>query len=159
MIPDQGYTRGSGLASIDHRSGRFNVGATASGSRITTNQGEGGGAYGYALAGALIATFTVTPTLASLLLPEQVAETETRIVRTLHRVYDPVLRFVLAHRPAVIGVGLLTLAAAGFLAAPAVRIDVDLPPQPTGLIRGPVHEPKRLPAPAAVEGAAAGAAA
>jgi TonB-linked SusC/RagA family outer membrane protein len=50
MIPDQGYTRGSGLASIDHRSGRFNIGATASGSRITTNQGEGGGAYGYALA-------------------------------------------------------------------------------------------------------------
>jgi len=71
--------------------------------------------YGYALAGALIATFTVTPTLASLLLPERVAETETLMVRALHRVYDPVLRFVLAHRSAFIGVGLLTLAAAGFL--------------------------------------------
>ena len=33
--------------------------------------------YGYALAGALIATFTVTPVLASLLLPEHVKEVET----------------------------------------------------------------------------------
>lgn len=71
--------------------------------------------YGYALAGALIATFTVTPTLASLLLPERVAESETLIVRALHRVYDPVLRFVLVHRSSLIGVGLLTLATAGFL--------------------------------------------
>jgi cobalt-zinc-cadmium resistance protein CzcA len=71
--------------------------------------------YGYALAGALIATFTVTPTLASLLLPERVAESETLIVRALHRVYDPALRFALAHRPALIGVGLLTLAAAALL--------------------------------------------
>jgi cobalt-zinc-cadmium resistance protein CzcA len=71
--------------------------------------------YGYALAGALIATFTVTPTLASLLLPERVAERETLIVRALHRLYDPVLRFVLAHQSALIGVGLLTLAAAALL--------------------------------------------
>jgi Cu/Ag efflux pump CusA len=33
--------------------------------------------YGYALAGALIATFTVTPVLSSLLVPEHVKETET----------------------------------------------------------------------------------
>ena len=71
--------------------------------------------YGYALAGALLATFTVTPTLASLLLPERVAESETLIVRALHRLYDPVLRFVLARRSVFIGVGLLTLAAAGSL--------------------------------------------
>ena len=37
--------------------------------------------YGYALAGALIATFTVTPVLASLVLPEHVEEAETFIVR------------------------------------------------------------------------------
>src|ERR1700734_3729151 len=43
--------------------------------------------YGYALAGALIATFTVTPVLSSFLLPAQVKETETVVVRTLHRVY------------------------------------------------------------------------
>ena len=41
--------------------------------------------YAYALAGALIATFTVTPVLASLLLPEHVKETETFVVRWLHR--------------------------------------------------------------------------
>jgi heavy metal efflux system protein len=73
--------------------------------------------YGYALAGALIATFTVTPTLASLLLPEHVAETETLIVRALHRLYDPVLRFVLAHRFVFIGAGLVVLAVAGLLAS------------------------------------------
>ncbi len=72
--------------------------------------------YGYALAGALIATFTVTPTLASLLLPEHVAETETLIVRGLHRLYDPVLRFVLARRAVFIAAGLVVLAAAGLLA-------------------------------------------
>ena len=33
--------------------------------------------YAYALIGALLATFTVTPGLASLLLPEHVRETET----------------------------------------------------------------------------------
>ena len=71
--------------------------------------------YGYALAGALIATFTVTPTLASLLLPERVADRETLIVRALHRLYDPVLRFVLAHRSVFISVGLLTLAVGGIL--------------------------------------------
>ena len=36
--------------------------------------------YGYALAGALIATFTITPVLSSLLLPEHVKETETIFV-------------------------------------------------------------------------------
>ena len=39
--------------------------------------------YGYALAGALLATFTVTPVLASLLLPKHIEETETAIVRAL----------------------------------------------------------------------------
>ena len=48
--------------------------------------------YGYALAGALIATFTVTPVLASLLLPRQIEETETIIVRALRASYTPVLR-------------------------------------------------------------------
>ena len=71
--------------------------------------------YGYALAGALVATFTVTPTLASLLLPEHVAETETLVVRTLHRLYDPVLRFVLERRIVFLGAGLVVLAAAGLL--------------------------------------------
>ncbi|MGB6539261.1 MAG: CusA/CzcA family heavy metal efflux RND transporter [Xanthobacteraceae bacterium] len=54
--------------------------------------------YGYALFGALIATFTVTPVLASYLLPEHVAETETLLVRVLRGAYTPVLRWTLSHR-------------------------------------------------------------
>ncbi len=70
--------------------------------------------YAYALTGALIATFTVTPVLASLLLPEHLKESKTIIVRGLHRLYDPTLRFALGHRGLVIGIGLLFLAVAGF---------------------------------------------
>lgn len=54
--------------------------------------------YAYALTGALIATFTVAPVLASLLFPEHAAETETAIVRFLHRVYARLLNIVLTHR-------------------------------------------------------------
>src|SRR5215218_5056930 len=43
--------------------------------------------YAYALLGAVIATFTVTPVLASLLLPEKVQEIETILVRVLRRAY------------------------------------------------------------------------
>jgi cobalt-zinc-cadmium resistance protein CzcA len=71
--------------------------------------------YGYALAGALIATFTVTPVLASFFLPKHVEETETFVVRLLHRVYNPTLQFALAHRAIMVGAGLVFLAAAAFL--------------------------------------------
>jgi cobalt-zinc-cadmium resistance protein CzcA len=54
--------------------------------------------YAYALVGALIATFTVTPCLASLLLPAHVVEVETLIVRGIRRVYTPVLNWSLGHR-------------------------------------------------------------
>ena len=62
--------------------------------------------YGYALAGALLATFTVTPVLASILLPEHLKEAETIVVRMLHRVYNPALRFALTHRALVVGIEL-----------------------------------------------------
>ena len=62
--------------------------------------------YGYALAGALIATFTITPVLASMLLPEHVKEAETIVVRLLHRLYNPALRFALTHRALVVGIEL-----------------------------------------------------
>jgi heavy metal efflux system protein len=71
--------------------------------------------YGYALAGALLATFTVTPVLASMLLPARIVETETAIVRALHRLYDPVLRFALRRRALLIGSGMLVLALTAFL--------------------------------------------
>src|SRR6202522_1724448 len=49
--------------------------------------------YGYALAGALIATFTITPVIASFLIPKNVKEVETILVRVLHWLYDPALHF------------------------------------------------------------------
>jgi cobalt-zinc-cadmium resistance protein CzcA len=71
--------------------------------------------YGYALAGALIATFTVTPVMASFLLPKHVKEAETIIVRLLHRIYNPALRFALDHRPLTVGIGIAFLAVSAFL--------------------------------------------
>jgi heavy metal efflux system protein len=71
--------------------------------------------YAYALAGALIATFTVTPVLASFLLPDRLRESETAIVRALHRLYNPTLRFALAHRTVMIAGGAAFLALAGLL--------------------------------------------
>jgi cobalt-zinc-cadmium resistance protein CzcA len=71
--------------------------------------------YGYALAGALIATFTVTPVLSSFLLPAQVKETETLIVRGLHRIYRPALEFALRRRALVVGLGVAFLALIGIM--------------------------------------------
>ena len=50
LIPGQGYKRGAGFASVDHSTQRLRVGASVNTSRITTDQGEGGGAYGYLFA-------------------------------------------------------------------------------------------------------------
>ena len=61
--------------------------------------------YAYALAGALIGTFTVTPVLVSYFIPEHVRETETVIVRFLHRYYEKVLRWALDHRRLAVGLG------------------------------------------------------
>jgi cobalt-zinc-cadmium resistance protein CzcA len=66
--------------------------------------------YGYALAGALVATFTITPVLASMLLPEHIKEAETMVVRLLHRAYNPALRFALARRPLTVGISVAFLA-------------------------------------------------
>jgi len=54
--------------------------------------------YAYAIAGGLIATFTIAPALSLILFPEKVAERETLIVRRLRAIYEPTLEFVLANR-------------------------------------------------------------
>jgi heavy metal efflux system protein len=54
--------------------------------------------YAYALAGALLATFTVVPALSAYLLHERVRETETAVVRMLRRLYTPIVGFAVAHR-------------------------------------------------------------
>jgi cobalt-zinc-cadmium resistance protein CzcA len=64
--------------------------------------------YAYAIAGGLLATFTVTPALSALLLPKNLEETETFVVRKLHALYKPVLGFALANR-------FITLAGAALL--------------------------------------------
>ena len=71
--------------------------------------------YAYALVGALIATFTVTPCLASLLLPEQVSEVETMVVRALRALYTPILRWSLSHRRFTIAMGVVILVATGIM--------------------------------------------
>ena len=72
--------------------------------------------YGLALAGALLSTFTVTPVLASFLLPQQVAEAETIVVRLLHRIYSPVLHWSLGHRKTMLAIAVAFLAAIALLA-------------------------------------------
>jgi cobalt-zinc-cadmium resistance protein CzcA len=67
--------------------------------------------YGFAMAGALIATFTVTPVLISFIIPEEVAEVETVVVRALRAIYSPVLRWALRHRKLlVVGSGAFLIA-------------------------------------------------
>jgi cobalt-zinc-cadmium resistance protein CzcA len=73
--------------------------------------------YGYALAGALIATFTITPVLASLLLPDHVEESETIVVRLIHKAYTPMLRFALAHRGTMVAIGAAFLLITGIVAS------------------------------------------
>ena len=81
--------------------------------------------YGYALFGALIATFTVTPVLASYLLPENVAETETLLVRVLRGAYTPVLRWSLSHRKIM---AVIAAACLGVFALVAPRLGTEFLP-------------------------------
>jgi heavy metal efflux system protein len=78
--------------------------------------------YGYALAGALLSTFTVTPVLASLLLPRHVDEVETIIVRAA---YSPVLRWALGNLTAAVVVGVVFL---GLSVAAASRLGSEFLP-------------------------------
>lgn len=71
--------------------------------------------YGYALAGALLATFTITPVLASFLLPRRVEEKETVFVRAIHKVYLPALKWVLDHTRTTLLIGLAGLGLGLFL--------------------------------------------
>ncbi len=73
--------------------------------------------YAYALSGGLLATFTVSPALAALLLPEKVSEKETIIVRGLRRLYRRVVAVVLARRGLTVTVGLALMVAAGVAAS------------------------------------------
>jgi cobalt-zinc-cadmium resistance protein CzcA len=62
--------------------------------------------YAYALLGGLIATFTVSPALAALLLPDKVAHAETRAMRMLSRGYARLRDVALASRRVTLAAGL-----------------------------------------------------
>src|SRR6202000_3429412 len=68
--------------------------------------------YAYALAGGLLATFTITPALSAIILPSHIRETETWIMTVLHRLYVPVLNWAVGNRKLVlagtIGLGVVT---------------------------------------------------
>ncbi len=72
--------------------------------------------YAYALLGALICTFTITPVLASILLPTHVEEVETFVVRFLRNIYTPVLHWSLKNRKLVSVIGILFLIVSGAVA-------------------------------------------
>ena len=59
--------------------------------------------YAYAIAGGLIATFTVTPALSGLFLPARISDKETWVVARLHALYLPVMRLALANRIITLG--------------------------------------------------------
>src|SRR6188508_3567835 len=73
--------------------------------------------YAYALLGAVIATFTVTPVLASVLLPEKLQEVETILVRAIRRVYLTLLPMAVRNARAAGAIALAFLIVVGVLGA------------------------------------------
>jgi heavy metal efflux system protein len=65
--------------------------------------------YGYAIAGGLLATFTIAPALSALLLQGKMQETETALIRAMRRIYDPAIEFALANRWLTLGGGALII--------------------------------------------------
>jgi cobalt-zinc-cadmium resistance protein CzcA len=65
--------------------------------------------YAYAIAGGLIATFTVSPALSSLLLKVRGPEPETAVVRLLRRYYEPAIQFAFANKILTLGSAALVL--------------------------------------------------
>jgi cobalt-zinc-cadmium resistance protein CzcA len=73
--------------------------------------------YAYALVGSVIATFTVTPVLASVLLPERLQEVETIMVRLIRRAYHTVLPLAVRHARAAGMIAAAFLVVVGVLGA------------------------------------------
>jgi heavy metal efflux system protein len=72
--------------------------------------------YASAIAGALIASFTIAPALSARLLPENHQEQEAVAVRLLRRIYTPMLQFALSNRIMTLGCAVWLLVIAGFAA-------------------------------------------
>jgi cobalt-zinc-cadmium resistance protein CzcA len=78
--------------------------------------------YAYALSGGLLATFTVSPALSALLLPETVSHAETRVVRMLSNLYQRPRTFALGRPGTTIFAG-LGLGALAILAASTIGLE------------------------------------
>jgi heavy metal efflux system protein len=72
--------------------------------------------YGYALAGALLATFTITPVLASFMIPKKIEKGETIVVRAVRAAYTPLLEWSLGRLAISIGLGIAFLAVSALVA-------------------------------------------
>jgi cobalt-zinc-cadmium resistance protein CzcA len=73
--------------------------------------------YAYAIAGGLIATFTISPALSALLLTRgRLSEHDTPLVYFIRRLYRPVLYAALANRIVTLGVAALVILVAFFAA-------------------------------------------
>jgi cobalt-zinc-cadmium resistance protein CzcA len=72
----------------------------------------------FALAGSMVLSMTLMPVLASYFLPRQTAHREPLIMRLAHRIYQPVLRFAVRQKAAVLGLAFGLLWTAFVMIAP-----------------------------------------
>lgn len=73
--------------------------------------------YAYAIAGGILATFTISPVLSALLLSSNVAEKDTYLVRKLRKAYPPVVKWSLANRGLVLALTALLFLVSGLAAS------------------------------------------
>ena len=78
--------------------------------------------YAYAIAGGMIATFTITPALSAMFLPGHLDEHDTFAIRHLRRLYGPVLDFALNNRVFTVG-GLVVLMLIAGVAAQSLGLE------------------------------------
>lgn len=72
----------------------------------------------FALAGSMVLSMTLMPVLASYFLPRRVNHREPLVMRIAHAIHNPMLRFAMRHKPAVLGLAFGALFTAFVMIAP-----------------------------------------
>ncbi len=72
----------------------------------------------FALCGSMVLSLTLMPVLASLLLPRKISEHEPFLMRVAHAIHNPVLRFAMRYKVAVMGFAASVLVVAFGMIAP-----------------------------------------
>jgi cobalt-zinc-cadmium resistance protein CzcA len=72
----------------------------------------------FALAGSMLISLTLMPVLASYFLPRRINEREPLLMRLAHAIHNPILRFAMHHRLAVLGLAACVLIVAFGMIAP-----------------------------------------